>query len=488
MIFPSASVSKQADCPLKEARRYYVRKFAEAKMKKITLSNTLSRGLEEFRPINPERITLYVCGPTVYDLAHIGNARPVVVFDVLFRLLRHIYGEAAVLYARNFTDIDDKIIARAEESQEPVATLTARYIAAYQEDMEALGALEPSFTPRATDHLAGMIALCQDLEAKGAAYRGKSGLWFSVGADRDYGKLSGRKLEDLRAGARVESESDKRDDADFALWKAAKPGEPAWDSPFGPGRPGWHIECSAMIEEIFGGRIDIHAGGHDLIFPHHENEIAQSETAHGRPLAGIWLHNGFLTMQTQKMSKSVGNIATVRALRTQWPPEALRYALLSAHYRAPLEWSDGVIAQAVASLDRLYGALQRLRDVAPPTVAPPDGVLEALCEDLNTPRALAALFELAAEANKAVRPQDGAHAKAALLAGGALLGLLQADPQAWFRGGVANSEEIDALVAGRTGARAAKDWAKADQLRDELTRRGIEVLDGASGSSWRRKV
>lgn len=457
-------------------------------MKKITLANTLSRALEVFEPANPERVTLYVCGPTVYDLAHIGNARPVVVFDVVFRLLRHVYGEHAVVYARNLTDIDDKIIARASEGQESIADLTARFVQAYQEDMAALGALEPSFQPRATAHVPGMIALCQAIEAKGAAYRGPSGLWFRVSADEDYGKLSGRQLEDLRAGARVASESDKQDDADFALWKAAKPSEPAWESPFGPGRPGWHIECSAMIEDIFGGTIDIHAGGHDLIFPHHENEIAQSETAFGRPLAGIWLHNGFLTMQAQKMSKSLGNVATVRALRAQWPAEALRYALLCAHYRAPLDWSDGLITQAMASLDRLYGALQRLRDVTAPPVAAPESVLDALCEDINTPRALAALFELAAEANKAVRPQDGARAKAELLAGGALLGLLQADPQDWFRAGVADSQEIDALVAGRTAARAAKDWALADRLRDELTQRGIEVLDGASASSWRRKV
>ncbi len=488
MISQNASVSPQANCRLKETQRHYVRIFAREKMKRITLTNTLSRDLEAFSPADPRRVTLYVCGPTVYDLAHIGNARPVVVFDVLFRLLRHVYGEDAVLYARNFTDIDDKIVARAREGNEPIEALTARYALAYAEDMAALGALEPSFSPRATEHVEGMIALCEALEEKGAAYRGPSGLWFRVAADSDYGKLSGRKQEDLRAGARVEGESDKADDADFALWKAAKPGEPAWESPFGPGRPGWHIECSAMIEALFGGSIDIHAGGHDLIFPHHENEMAQSETAFGRPLTQMWLHNGFLTMQTQKMSKSLGNVATVRALRAAWPAEALRYALLSAHYRAPLDWSDEVIVQAVASLDRLYGALQRLRDVPAPMAAPPDGVLDALAEDLNTPRALAALFELAAQANKAVRPADGAPAKAALLAGGALLGLLQADPQAWFRAGVANSADIDALVEGRAAARAAKDWGEADRLRDQLTARGIEVLDGASGSSWRRKV
>lgn len=457
-------------------------------MKKITLTNTLTRALEEFQPADPARVTLYVCGPTVYDLAHIGNARPVVVFDVLFRLLRFVYGENSVLYVRNFTDIDDKIIVRAQERQEPIAALTARFIAAYEEDMGALGALAPSFSPCATEHVAGMIHVCEALEAKGAAYRGPSGLWFRVKSDPDYGKLSGRKLEDMRAGTRIELESDKEDEADFALWKAAKPDEPAWDSPFGPGRPGWHLECSAMIEAILGGPIDIHAGGHDLIFPHHENEIAQSEMAFGRPLARFWLHNGFLTMQAQKMSKSVGNVASVRELLAAWPGEALRFALLSAHYRAPLDWSQEGIAQAVSSLDRLYGALLRLRDVPALPIAPPESVLEALCEDLNTPRALAVLFDLASEANKAVRPNDGAQAKAALLAGGGLLGLLQADPQAWFRAGVANGEEIDALVAGRSAARAAKDWARADVLRDELTKCGIEVLDGPNGSSWRRKA
>ena len=457
-------------------------------MKKITLTNTLTRALEEFQPADPSRVTLYVCGPTVYDLAHIGNARPVVVFDVLFRLLRHTYGENSVLYVRNFTDIDDKIIARALERQEPIAALTERYIAAYEADMAALGALAPSFSPCATAHVGAMIHVCEELEAKGAAYRGPSGLWFRVKADPDYGKLSRRKLEDLRAGARVDLESDKEDEADFALWKAAKPGEPAWDSPFGPGRPGWHLECSAMIEAILGGPIDIHAGGHDLIFPHHENEIAQSEMAFGRPLARYWLHNGFLTMQAEKMSKSVGNVASVRDLLAAWPGEALRFALLSAHYRAPLDWSQDGMAQAISSLDRLYGALLRLRDVPITPTEPPQSVLEALCEDLNTSRALAILFDLASEANKAVRPHDGAQAKAALLAGGALLGLLQDDPQAWFRAGIANGEEIDALVVGRTAARAAKDWARADVLREELTRRGIEVLDGPSGSSWRRKA
>jgi len=453
----------------------------------LQFTNSLTRRKEAFAPADPNRVSLYVCGPTVYDLAHIGNARPAVVFDVLFRLLRELYGEDAVVYARNLTDIDDKIIARANASGEPIEALTERFVAAYREDIGALGVLSPTLEPRATEHIGEMLALAEALEAKGAAYRGENGLWFRVAADADYGKLSGRDLEDLRAGARVEAEPDKQDPADFALWKAAKPGEPAWESPFGPGRPGWHIECSAMIEARFGGTIDIHAGGHDLIFPHHENEIAQSETAFGRPLARFWLHNGFLTMDSEKMSKSLGNVATVRALRGQWPGEALRYALLSAHYRAPLDWSDGLIEQAKASLDRLYGALQRLRDVPAPQAEPPAAVLEALADDLNTPKALAALFELAGEANKAVKPADGAPAKAALLAAGKLLGLLQQDPQDWFRAGVDDAAEIDALVAARVEARARKDWAEADRLREALAAKGVEVLDGPAGSTWRRK-
>lgn len=453
----------------------------------IHLTNTLARAKQPFSPADPARVTLYVCGPTVYDFAHIGNARPAVVFDVLFRLLRQAYGTDAVVYARNLTDIDDKIIARAAERGEAIEALTARFIAAYREDMAALGVLSPTLEPRATEHIPAMLALAQQLEAKGAAYRGESGLWFRIAADADYGKLSGRDLEDLRAGARVEAEAEKQDPADFALWKAAKPGEPAWESPFGPGRPGWHLECSAMIEAMLGAPIDIHGGGHDLIFPHHENEIAQSETAHGRPLARFWLHNGFLTMASEKMSKSLGNVATVRELLARWPGEALRYALLSAHYRAPLDWSDALLEQAKASLDRLYGALQRLETAPALEVEPPPSVLEALADDLNTPKALAALFELAGEANKAVRPADGAGAKAALLAGGALLGLLQQDPQAWFRAGVGDAAEIDALVAERFAARQRKDWAEADRLREALSARGVEVLDGPKGSSWRRR-
>lgn len=459
-------------------------------MPALYLYNTLTRAKERFEPADPTRVSLYVCGPTVYDYAHIGNARPAVAFDVLFRLLQTLYGADAVVYARNLTDIDDKIIARAAERSESIEALSARYALAYREDMAALGVAPPTHEPRATEHIAGMLALAQALEAKDAAYRGESGLWFRVAAAAGYGKLSGRSLEDLRAGARVEAEADKHDPADFALWKAAKPGEPAWDAPFGRGRPGWHLECSAMIEALFAGPIDIHAGGHDLIFPHHENEIAQSETAFGRPLARVWLHNGFVTMDAEKMSKSLGNVATVRGLLQTHSGDVLRYALLSAHYRAPLDWSDALLEQARSSLDRLYGALQRLRDVpaAPGGEDAPAGVLEALCDDLNTPRALAALFETAAEANKAVRPADGAEAKRALLAGGALLGLLQQDPQEWFRSGVEDGAEIDALVAARVEARARKDWGEADRLREQLSQRGVEVLDGPTGSSWRRRA
>ncbi|MBL8550392.1 MAG: cysteine--tRNA ligase [Hyphomonadaceae bacterium] len=452
----------------------------------ISLYNTLTRQEARFEPADPARVTMYVCGPTVYDTAHIGNARPPVVFDVLRRLLGRRYGKANVVFARNFTDIDDKIIAKMHASGESLEAITERYARIYEEDMAALGVAPPDLAPRATAHVPDMIALIEALLAKGAAYVAPSGVYFSVAADPDYGKLSGRAQDDMKAGARVEGEDDKRAPSDFALWKAAKPGEPAWDAPFGKGRPGWHIECSAMIEAQLGGTIDIHGGGVDLIFPHHENEIAQSETAHGRALARVWMHNGFLTLDETKMSKSLGNVLKVHDLLKTWPGEVLRWALLSAHYRAPLDWNDDLLAQSKASLDRLYGALQRLNDVAPSADDPPTDFLAALCDDLNTPEAIAALFALAGEANTVKKPADMARAKGQLLAAGKLFGVLAEAPNAWFRAGVEDADAIDALVAARLAARKAKDFAEADRIRAELEARGVVVMDGASGSTWRR--
>ncbi len=456
----------------------------------IQLSNTLTRRKEPFAPADPARVSLYVCGPTVYNLAHIGNARPPVVFDVLFRLLRHVYGKGAVIYARNYTDIDDKIINAAIERGAPIAEITRAVEAAYEADMGALNVLTPTRRPRATENVGAMIALIEKLIANGAAYAVPSGVYFSVAADADYGKLSGRSQDDLKAGARVDGEDDKRHPSDFALWKAAKPGEPQWEAPFGAGRPGWHIECSAMIEEELGSPIDIHGGGVDLIFPHHENEIAQSECAHGRPLARVWMHNGFLTMDREKMSKSIGNIVTPRELIEQgWQGETIRWALLSAHYKAPLDWNDDLLQQSQASLDRLYGALLRLKDVAPAETQAPAAFVEALADDLNTPAAIAALSALATAANVAKKPVEQAQAKGELLAAAALFGVLQSDPEHWFRASFGEAAaEIDKLVAERVAARAAKNYAESDRLRDALAARGVEVMDSAGGSTWRRKT
>jgi cysteinyl-tRNA synthetase len=455
----------------------------------IQLSNTLTRRKEAFAPADPDRVTLYVCGPTVYNLAHIGNARPPVVFDVLFRLLRRVYGENAVIYARNYTDIDDKIIAASIERGVPIAEITRAVEEAYEADMSALNVLTPTLRPRATENVPAMIAVIEKLLANGAAYAVASGVYFSVAAASGYGKLSGRAQDDLKAGARVEGEDDKRHPSDFALWKTAKPGEPQWDAPFGAGRPGWHIECSAMIEEGLGSPIDIHGGGVDLIFPHHENEIAQSECAHGRPLARVWMHNGFLTMDREKMSKSLGNIVTPRELLEQgWQGETIRWALLSAHYKAPLDWNDEALRQAQASLDRLYGALLRLKDVKAADVEAPEAFVAALADDLNTPAAIAELSALATAANVAKKPAEQAQAKGQLLAAAKLFGVLQDDPEHWFRASFGEqAAEIDKLVAERVAARAAKNYAESDRLRDELAARGVEVMDSASGSTWRRR-
>jgi cysteinyl-tRNA synthetase len=479
----------------------------------IQLTNTLTRRKEPFEPADPGRVTMYVCGPTVYNFAHIGNARPPVVFDVLFRLLRHVYGESAVIYARNYTDIDDKIIAASIARGVPIDAITRDVERQYDADMAALNVLTPTRRPRATENVPAMVRVIEQLIAKGVAYVVPSGVYFSVAADADYGKLSGRAQDELKAGARVEGEDDKRHPSDFALWKASKPGEPSWAAPFGAGRPGWHIECSAMIEEELGSPIDIHGGGVDLIFPHHENEIAQSESAHGHALARVWMHNGFLTMDREKMSKSIGNIITPRELLEQgWQGETIRWALLSAHYRAPLDWSDDLLRQAKATLDSLY---QLLRDAdeflvgyeaTPPLSAVESIYLPPLMDDLNTPLAMSKLafaqkmirgtLEVAKNDPTSFDPnietlqqimQRLANDVAGLRIGAGLMGFLQANPNAWFRGNADDSAAIDALVAERVAARAAKDYATSDRLRDELAARGVEVMDSASGSTWRRK-
>lgn len=456
----------------------------------ILLTNTIARQKEIFVPSDPKRVTMYVCGSTVYSHPHIGNARPAVVFDLLFRLLRQTYGAANVVYASNFTDIDDKIIRAAIEAGISIGEVTNKFARAYREDMEALGVLPPSFEPRATAHVGDMIRMIEKLLASGAAYRVQSGVYFSIAADADYGKLSRRAQSDLQFGARVEGEEDKRNPSDFALWKSSQPGEPSWETPFGDGRPGWHIECSAMIAAQLGTTIDIHGGGLDLVFPHHENEIAQSETVHHAPLARFWLHNGMLTMRQEKMSKSVGNIVTVRNLVDEgWHGETIRWALLSAQYRAPLEWSDDLLRQAQASLDRLYGAALRLSDVPMVGAPVPSAFLDALADDLNTPAAIASLSALATAANVAKTQVEKEKAKGDLLSAATLFGFLQQDPEQWFRMRLGDeATEIDELVAKRTAARELKNFAEADRIRDELAARGVEVLDSARKSTWRRKT
>jgi cysteinyl-tRNA synthetase len=454
----------------------------------IRLHNTLTREKQVFSPQNPQRVTMYVCGPTVYSYAHIGNARPPVAFDVLFRLLRHRYGEDHVVYAANITDVDDRIIAAAAETGRPIAEITALYERVYREDMAALGVIEPSFRPHATEHIGGMIAVIEQLVAKGHAYQGQNGVLFHVPSMPDYGKLSRQPRDEIVAGARVEVDGGKRDPADFALWKAAKPGEPKearWASPFGEGRPGWHIECSAMAKATLGETIDIHAGGIDLIFPHHENEIAQSECAHGKPMARYWLHNGFLDIDSEKMSKSLGNVKLVHDLLKHYDGETMRFALMSAHYRQPLDWTEALLAQAKATLDRLYNALRRMKDADADDVQPPAAVLAALCDDLNTPEALAELSALATEANKS-EMLDWPRIKGGMLAAGRLLGLLQRDPDDWARGDAAEAQRIDALVAARVASRKAKDFAEADRIRKQLAAEGVEIMDGPDGSTWRK--
>ncbi|MEH6676313.1 cysteine--tRNA ligase [Phenylobacterium sp.] len=459
----------------------------------LNLYDTMAREKRPFVPVDPKRVTMYVCGPTVYNYAHIGNARPVVVFDVLFRLLRHTYGADAVLYAANVTDVDDKINAKAQAEGVAIDVITQRYLDIYNRDMATLGALAPTFQPRATQTMDAIIAMIARLVDKGAAYAAEGHVLFSTEAYPDYGQLSGRSLDDMIAGARVDVAPYKRNAADFVLWKPSKPGEPVWDSPWGPGRPGWHIECSAMIEQALGLPIDIHGGGNDLIFPHHENELAQGvcaahgcESGHGADYARYWMHNGFLNFGSEKMSKSLGNVVLVHDLVAQTPGEAVRWALLVGHYRAPQEWSGELLEQARKSLDRLYGALRRCADVTASTDAPSPRFLAALEDDLNTAQAMAELFALASTIETGT-DDARAQAKGELLASGALMGFLQADPEAWFQGG-ADPElraRVEALIAERIAARTAKDWPRADAIRDELNALNVVVMDSAEGATWR---
>jgi cysteinyl-tRNA synthetase len=448
----------------------------------ISLYNSLTRRTETFVPLDPERVTMYLCGPTVYNYVHIGNARGPVVFDVLVRLLRRHYPR--VVYARNITDVDDKINAAALGQGVEIGAITGRFTAAYREDMAGLGIAPPDIEPRATAHIGEIIAMIEELIAGGHAYAAEGHVLFDVGTYPAYGQLSGRDTDELIAGARVEVAPYKKNPTDFVLWKPSPPELPGWDSPWGRGRPGWHIECSAMSAAHLGTTIDIHAGGVDLVFPHHENEIAQSTCAHGGAVfARWWLHNGMLTFDGRKMSKSLGNVMLVHELLKRHPPEALRLLLLRGHYRQPLDWSDAALAQAVSTLDGWYRVLRDLAHVGVEGELPIPGRIEsALCDDLNTPQALAELALLA----DAARQSGDAAAKAALLGGGALLGLLQQDPETWFKrgDGTIDGARVEVLLEERRVARAARDFARADAIRDELASMGVVIEDGAQGTRW----
>ena len=470
----------------------------------ITLYNTLTRQKEEFVPLNPENVRMYVCGMTVYDYCHLGHARVLVVFDMIARWLRqHGY---PLTYVRNITDIDDKIIARANENGETIGELTARFIAAMNEDSDALGVLRPDIEPKATEHIGQMIAMIEDLVANGKAYPAPNGdVYYAVREFAEYGQLSGKSLDDLRAGERVDVDANKRDPLDFVLWKAAKPGEPSWESPWGNGRPGWHIECSAMGGELFGQTFDIHGGGADLQFPHHENEIAQSCGAHGglcghnAPHAAgkrinshvkYWLHNGFIRVDNEKMSKSLGNFFTIRDVLKKYAPEVVRFFILRAHYRSPLNYSDAHLDDAKNSLARLYNTLGNVQ-AAEFTVREDANdytrrFFAAMDDDFNTAEAMSVLFELANEANKT----GSAELAGCLKALGGTLGLLQDNPQHFLQSGGEegglSADEIEALIVQRKTARETKNWAESDRIRDLLAEHKVLLKDGADGTTWTR--
>lgn len=459
----------------------------------LEIYNNLSREQVEFRPLDPANVRMYVCGMTVYDLCHIGHARVLVVFDVVYRYLCHIYGQEHVNYIRNITDIDDKIIARANENNESIEQLTSRFIQAMDEDAGKLGVLKPNQEPRATVHMDQIIEMIQSLQDKGFAYQAANGdVYYDVSKFPAYGKLSGRHLDDLRAGSRVEVDEAKDDPLDFVLWKSAKPGEPQWDSPWGPGRPGWHIECSAMSTHCLGTHFDIHGGGLDLQFPHHENEIAQSCAATGDKFVDVWMHNGFVRIDDEKMSKSLGNFFTIREVLGKYDPEVLRYFILTSHYRSPLNYSDQHLDNAKAALNTLYTALRGI------VVSEPEEnseyhhrFIKAMDNDFSTSEAQAVLFELAHAINKHRKnnPEKASSLAAELKSLSGMLGLLTRDPEAYFKAGddgAISAEEIEKMIAKRQQAKINKDYAEADRVRDELLAKGVILEDGPGGTSWRR--
>ena len=457
----------------------------------LQLYNSLTRRKEIFLPADPARVTVYACGPTVYNPPHIGNARAAVVYDVLFRVLQVHY--ETVVYARNITDVDDKINAAALELGVPIAEITERYTKVYHDDVAALGVLPPTIEPRATDHIETMIAMIERLIALDFAYAAQGHVLFHVPEYPAYGELSGRARDEMIAGARVEVAPYKRDPADFVLWKPSSAELPGWDSPWGRGRPGWHMECSAMIEQHLGISIDIHGGGNDLKFPHHENELAQSRCSHDdAPLARYWVHNGFVEIDSEKMSKSIGNVLLVRDLLERYPGEAIRLALIRTKYREPLNWNEDLIGQAKNQLDRIYGALERVADVtvAPDEVVVSDTFRAAMDDDMNTPLALSVMMETVAQCNRCNDPAGRYELKAGLLAAGRELGIAGQEPADWFKrrsSGVLDEVAVGALILQREQAREARDWAAADDIRDRLAAMGVQIQDGPDGTQWRAK-
>ncbi len=463
----------------------------------ITIHNNLTKQKQPFQPIDPKNVRMYVCGMTVYDFCHIGHARVLVVFDVIYRYLRRIYGADHVTYVRNITDIDDKIIARANENGETIQALTGRFINAMNEDAQSLGILRPTIEPKATEHIEQILNMIQSLLDNDIAYLSDNGdVLYAVNKFTGYGKLSGKKIEDLRAGERVDVDKAKRDPLDFVLWKRAKANEPSWPSPWGAGRPGWHIECSAMSTHCLGNHFDIHGGGMDLQFPHHENEIAQSEGATGEQFANVWIHNGFVRVDEEKMSKSLGNFFTIREVTEKYSPEVLRYFILTSHYRSPLNYSDQHLDNAKAALTTLYTALRGI-EIKPAVLDEVDPhvkrFMDVMNDDFNTSEALSVLFEIAKDINKYRDIDAAAAVNAAIMLKnlGEMLGILQADPEAYFQSGSQASgldaESVEKLIADRNAARAAKNYAESDRIRDELLANNIILEDGATGTSWRRK-
>ena len=455
----------------------------------IRIHNSLTGQKEELHPIKPGEIRMYLCGDTVYDYCHIGHARSKMAFDVVRRYLMH--RGFKVIFVRNITDIDDKIIRRAAELKEPIDVFTARFIAAMHEDYDRLNILRPDHEPRATQYVQGMIELAERLIKKGHAYLASNGdVMYSVASFEPYGKLSGKRLADLRAGARIEVEDAKRDPLDFVLWKRAKPGEPSWDSPWGPGRPGWHIECSVMSTCCLGETFDIHGGGPDLVFPHHENEIAQSEAATGKPYAAAWMHAGAVRVDGEKMSKSLGNFFTIREVLEKYHPEVVRYLLVSSHYRSPINYSEDSLKEARGALERFYTALRGLPEAAPAGgEAFVERFVAAMDDDFGTPEACAVLFDLAREINRLreVDAQAAAGLAARLRSLAAVLGVLQLAPEAFLQAGnrKVDAAEVEALIAARLQARSGKNWVEGDRIRDQLAALGVVLEDGKGGTTWR---